>query len=131
MRSSLLLKCCLPAAVPLIVVAAATAQTPPKGAGAAWTGRWYVGNANVCRSKGQAQGLVVYIANAVQAYEGRCDIKKVTPRGAGVDLLQTCRGEGETWTETEYLEVADGKLKLTTQVEGKRRTFTYNRCPDR
>jgi hypothetical protein len=45
--------------------------------------------------------------------------------------LQSCRGEGETWTETEYLEVVDGKLKRVVQVEGKRQTFTYSRCPAR
>jgi hypothetical protein len=123
------LKGVLAVALCLVAATASHAQTPQKGAGGAWTGRWHVGSADVCRSKQRAQGLFVYTAGSVQAYEGRCDIRKVTPRGAGFDLLQSCRAEGETWTETEYVEVVDGKLKRTVLVEGKRQTFTYNRCP--
>lgn len=120
---------CLAAALMLALATSAQAQTPQKDAPATWTGRWYTGDAGVCRSKGPAQGLRVYTANSTQAYDTSCNIKKVTPRGAGVDLLEQCRGEGERWTETEYLEVVDGKLRLIVQLEGKRQTFTFSRCP--
>ena len=128
MHRRLPLKSVLAVALLLVGGAASHAQPPQKGGDSAWTGRWYVGSADVCRSKQRAQGLFVYTASSVQAYEGRCTIRKVTPRGSGVDLLQSCRAEGETWTETEYVEVVDGQLKRTVLVEGKRQTFTYNRC---
>jgi len=133
MPRRLLLTCLLAASSSLSLAEAAYAQAP-KAAGGAWVGRWYFGAANVCRAKpergrGGEQGLRVYTASMAWGYDSKCAIKKVTPRGAGVDVVQSCRGEGEEWTETEYLEVVDGKLKLTTVVEGKRKTYTFNRCP--
>ena len=133
MRRKLLLTCVLAASWSLALAEVTYAQAP-KAAGGAWVGRWYFGTASVCRAKpergrGGEQGLRVYTTSMAYGYDNKCAIKKVTLRGAGVDVVQSCRGEGEEWTETEYLEVVDGKLKLTAEVEGKRKTYTFNRCP--
>jgi hypothetical protein len=134
MPRKLLLTCALAASLAPTFADAAPPQAP-KAAGGTWIGRWYFGGtASVCRARpergrGGEQGLRVFTSTMAYGYDSRCAIKKVTPRGAGVDVVQSCRGEGEEWTDTEYLEVVDGKLKLTVVVEGKRTTQIFNRCP--
>jgi hypothetical protein len=100
-------------------------------AAGSFVGRWYVGEPNVCRGKqAETEGLIIYTAAKAYAFESRCDIKRTTPRGAGVELLLGCSGEGEKYEEKELLEVVNGKLQRTVTVEGKRMTFSYSRCPN-
>jgi len=99
-------------------------------AGGAWVGRWYTGAAKICMSKiGEVEGLSEYTTKKLSGYESECDVERITPVGAGVEVVSKCWSEGEQSREKEYLEVVDGKLKRSVMVGRKRMTFTSSRCP--
>lgn len=99
-------------------------------AGGSWVGKWHIGDTKVCRGKpGDAEGLLVYSTTKMFGYENECDVKKIEPRGTGVELTMTCYGEGETSTERETLDVTNGKLIRSIRTSRKTERFTYNRCP--
>jgi hypothetical protein len=105
-------------------ITAAQAQTPD------YVGRWYVGDASVCKKKtGEAEGLLVYTAREFIGYESKCRITKTAPQGRATALTLRCRAEGETYDESETVEVVQGRLRRIVLVEGKRTTFSYVRCP--
>jgi hypothetical protein len=104
--------------------AAAQAQTPK----APWIGRWYVQSPAVCKTR-DGEGLITYSATDATGYESRCKIASATAQGSKTLLKLRCRAEGQTYNEQETLEVVNGKLRRTTMVEGKSRTFDYLRCP--
>jgi hypothetical protein len=85
----------------------------------------------VCKGNpGESEGLITYTPKLATGLENLCKIKKVAPRGVGVDLQLRCAGEGMEYSEKEHLEVQNGKL-LRTVFEGKRKfTFSYDRCPE-
>ena len=97
----------------------------------AWIGRWYIPkNAGVCKAKaGGAEGLLVYTAKEMFGIENRCRILSTVRKGARTELKLRCRGEGETYDDSETVEVVGGKLQRTVTVDGKTVTFSYDRCP--
>ncbi len=113
-----------------VTIAAAHAQTPTPAQTPDYVGRWYVGDVSVCKKKtGEAEGLIVYTAREMIAYESKCRITKAAPKGRATELSLRCRGEGESFDDRESVEVVGGQLKRTVMVEGKRTTFNYPRCP--
>ena len=111
------------------VAAAAFAQT---NAAKFFVGKWYVADAKVCKGglpPDGTQGLITYTDKKAFGYENRCDIVRATPKGDRFELQLKCRAEGETSTERETVELAQGKLKRTTTASGKVFSFTYSRCP--
>ena len=116
--------------------AMAQAKTEPKPGPAAkqaqppYVGRWVVSSMADCKGQVRGtQGLLVYTAQEFYGYESRCKIQRSVAKGAGFELTLRCRAEGETSTDKETVEVRDGKLRRTADVEGKPHTFTYLRCP--
>jgi len=96
----------------------------------AYIGRWYTGSAKVCRGKpGEFEGLMVYTPKEIIGYEGRCKIDAALSRGNATELKLSCVGEGETSQDFETVEVVNNRLRRTVDVEGKKMTFTYPRCP--
>ena len=96
-----------------------------------FVGKWYFGDAKVCKGgpPDGTQGLITYTDKKAFGYENRCDIVRATPKGDRFELQLKCRAEGETSMERETVELAQGKLKRTTTDGGKVYSFTYNRCP--
>lgn len=119
----------------LIIDSCQKAQEPDRRSdfmttGGAWVGRWYIGDGRVCKGKpGDAEGLLVYSTTKMSGYENECDVKKIEPRGTGVELTMMCFGEGENNVEREALDVANGKLVRTIKSGRKQQTFSYHRCP--
>jgi hypothetical protein len=99
-------------------------------AGGAWVGRWYTGNPRICKKPGgTVEGLLEYTTERIVGYENECDVERIAPAGAGVEIVSVCHGEGFESREKEYLEVKNGNLQRSVQIGPRRRTFSYKLCP--
>jgi hypothetical protein len=104
----------------------ALAQTRP----AFFVGNWYVEDPKVCRGEpGETEGLRTYTGKKMFGYEHQCDVMRVTPKGARVELQMNCSGEGETYRQRDSVEMQGHKLKVTGTAGGRRFSFAYRRCP--
>jgi hypothetical protein len=95
-----------------------------------YIGKWYSGDNTECKgTPGAPDSPLVYTVKRVFGQEFACDVVRAIPRGPATELSLSCAGEGETSKESETVEVVGGRLRRTTTVNGKRKTFTYSRCP--
>lgn len=111
------------------VVNSAFAQTNAKAA-KFFVGGWYVQNPKVCKSEpGESEGLITFTEKKMFGYEHHCDITRVTPKGARVELQMNCSGEGQTYRQRDIVEMQGDKLKVTGTAVGRTYSFAYRRCP--
>jgi hypothetical protein len=104
--------------------------TKQKPSPTSYIGKWYSDDKSECKGKpGEPGSPLVYTAKRIFGQEFACDVVRAIPRGPATELSLSCSGEGESYKESETVEVVEGRLRRATIVNGKRRTFTYSRCP--
>jgi hypothetical protein len=99
-----------------------------------FVGRWYSGDVSVCRGAPTADNpyegsLVQYTATHRYGLENSCRITRSVAKGSAVELTFRCSGEGNPYTDQEVVEVVGNRLRTSSVVQGRKTTFTLNRCP--
>lgn len=87
-----------------------------------WEGKWASTKMD-CKGGGEG-GPFEFTKNSMQWYESTCDIRKIREENDWYLISSICRGEGETWKDTEKYKIENGRLLRKTKSD----TFIYVRC---
>jgi hypothetical protein len=96
---------------------------------AAFRGRWGMVPEDCTSTRGDAKGLLVIEPTAINFFESRGTLTKVTgdfPENFTGTFAFT--GEGENWTNSQNLKLTDSSNKLIRKQSGIAQPFTYKRC---